>query len=129
MLNFRKAMANGFTTGVMRFVLWDYPRASWQYDVMVGIILCFVFLTPREWFRDQPRIPRASNIAMLPVEHSDMYWVDPELLSGIAESERLSKLADILTARTGRRQLVLRLQPIYDDSEKELKGYMAFTKP
>ena len=36
-----------------RFILWDYPRASWQYDVMVGIILAFIFLTPREWFRDQ----------------------------------------------------------------------------
>ena len=22
-----------------RFILWDFPRGSWQYDVMVGIIL------------------------------------------------------------------------------------------
>ncbi len=29
-----------------RFILWDYPRATWQYDVMVGIILVFVMLTP-----------------------------------------------------------------------------------
>ena len=25
-----------------RFILWDYPRASWQYDVMVGVILAFL---------------------------------------------------------------------------------------
>ena len=49
-----------------RFILWDFPRASWQYDVMVGIILGFIFLTPRDWFRDQARIPNASSIAMLP---------------------------------------------------------------
>ena len=123
-------MANAFTGGLRRFVLWEYPRASWQYDVMVAIILVFVLATPREWFHDQPRIPRASNIAMLPGEHnSDMYWIDPELLSGIPENQRFTKLADILKTRTGKKQSVLRLQPIYDDSENELKGYMAFTKP
>ena len=97
---------------------------------MVAIILAFVFLTPREWFRDQPRIPRASNIAVLPAEHgSQMFLIDPELLSGIPEAQRLSKLGQILKTRTGRNQTVLRVQPIYDDSENELKGYMAFTKP
>ena len=123
-------MGNSFTSGLKRFVLWDYPRASWQYDVMVGIILAFIFLMPREWFRDQPRIPRASNIAMLPGENgSNMYLIDPELLSGVPESQHLSKLAEILKTRTGKKQSVLRVQPIYDDSENELKGYMAFTTP
>jgi hypothetical protein len=123
-------MANRFTTGLKRFVLWDYARATWQYDVMVAIILAFIFLTPREMFRDQPRIPRASNIARLPAENgSDMYWIDPELLSGIPENQRVDKLAGILKTRTGKTQSVLRVQPIYDDSENELKGYMAFTKP
>jgi hypothetical protein len=124
-------MVNAFTGGLKRFVLWDYPRASWQYDVMVAIILAFLFFTPREWFHDQPRIPRASNIAMLPGErhNSEMFWIDPELLSGIPESQRFAKLAEILNTRTGKKQTVLRLQPIYDDSENELKGYMAFTKP
>jgi len=123
-------MPKAFTSGLKKFVLWDYPRASWQYDVMVAIILLFVFATPREWFRDQPRIPRASNIAMLPGEHgSDMYWIDPELLSGIPENQRMAKLEAILRVRTGKKQSVLRVQPIYDDSENELKGYMAFTKP
>lgn len=121
---------DSFTTGLKRFVLWDYPRATWQYDVMVAIILLFIFLTPREWFRDQPRIPRASNIAMLPGENgSNMYLIDPELLSGIPENRHASKLAEILKTRTGKTQSVLRVQPIYDDSENELKGYMAFTTP
>ena len=123
-------MANAFTSGLKRFVFWEYARATWQYDVMVAIILAFIFVTPRAWFRDQPRIPRASNISMLPAEHgSSMYWIDPELLSGVPESQRIAKLAGILTARTGKPESVLRVQPVYDDSEDELKGYMAFTKP
>ena len=55
-------------SGVKRFLFWDYPRAGWQYDVMVGLILAFIFLTPREWFRDQPR---ANSIVMLPSEHGE----------------------------------------------------------
>jgi hypothetical protein len=33
---------------------WSYERGTWQYDVAVGLILVFVLITPRRWFRDQP---------------------------------------------------------------------------
>jgi hypothetical protein len=123
-------VASEFTAGLKRFIFWDYPRGSHQYDLMVVIILAFVFLTPREWFRDQPRIPRANQIAMLPAENgSGMYWIDPELLSGVPEDQRLAKLSRILKTGGGKSLPVLRLQPIYDESEHELKGYVAFTNP
>ncbi len=114
---------------VKRFILWDYPRASWQFDVMVGIILLFVLFTPREWFRDQPRIPHSSPIAQLPVAHgANIFWVEPELVAAIPESQRLSRLGAILKDRTGKQQIITRLEPIFD-SEKEIKGYMAIAKP
>ena len=66
-----------------RFILWDYRRGCWQYDVMVGVILAFLFLTPHDWFRDQPRNPNARSIAILPSEHgSSAFWIDKELLGG-----------------------------------------------
>ena len=113
-----------------RFVLWDYKRGSWQYDVMVGIILAFIFLTPRAWFRDQPRIPKASSIAMLPSEHGgDQFYVDPPLISKIPENQRIARLTELLRTHTGSSRLtVTRVEPILD-SEGELQGYMAFTKP
>jgi hypothetical protein len=37
------------------FLWWTYPRGSLEYDVMVAIILAFIFLTPPRVFRDQPR--------------------------------------------------------------------------
>lgn len=114
------------TSGLQRFIFWDYPRGSRQYDVVVVIILAFIFLTPRGLFRDQPRIPRANNIAVLPAEQgSGMLWIDPELLRGIPDNQRLSKLNQIL--KTG--QPIVRIQSIYDESEHELKGYIAFTNP
>lgn len=113
-----------------RFILWDFSRGSWQYDVMVGIILLFIFLTPREWFRDQPRIPHASSIAMLPSESgSNLFWIDPELLKDVAEEARVNATTQILRARSGDNRItVTRLEPVYD-SEKELEGFMAFTQP
>ena len=37
--------------GAIRKVLfWTYERGSWQYDVLCGVILCFIFLTPATVF-------------------------------------------------------------------------------
>jgi hypothetical protein len=33
---------------------WSYERGTWQYDVAVILILVFVLLTPRNWFKDKP---------------------------------------------------------------------------
>jgi hypothetical protein len=112
-----------------RLLLWDFPRASWQYDVIVAVILAFIFLTPRDWFRDQPRIPRASAITMLPAENgSTPFFVDSQLLAGIAENQRVGKLSEILQARMSNRRLhVIRVEPILD-SEGELQGYLALAR-
>jgi hypothetical protein len=75
--------------GLKRFILWDYPRAGWQYDIIVAVIVGFIFLTPRAWFRDQPK---PSSIVMLPPEHggsAGVFWLEPELLAGVPETQRL----------------------------------------
>jgi len=109
-----------------RFLFWDYPRASWQYDVMVAIILAFIFLTPREFFRDQPK---AASVVMLPAEQGGgLFWIEPQLLSGVAPTELQSRAAVLLNARYKTHNNVTRVEPIFD-SEQEIKGYMAFTKP
>ncbi len=109
-------------SGIKRFFFWDYPRAGWQYDLMVGLILAFIFLTPRDWFRDQPR---ASSIVMI---RPDAFWVDSDLLASAPEGERVAQASVLLKARTGKKYNVIRLEPIVD-SEQETKGYMAFTAP
>src|SRR5262245_10112553 len=113
-----------------RFILWDYPRGSRPYDVMVGIILAFIFFTPRDWFRDQPRIPNASSIVMLPSEHGNPeFLVEAALLAKIPENQRVERLTQLVQTRTGNRRLrVTRIEPILD-SEGELQGYMAFARP
>lgn len=106
-----------------KFLFWEYKRGSLQYDLMVGLILAFIFLTPRSIFRDQPR---ATNIAMLPGGNGAVqFWMEPELLSSIPEGQRVERANQLLRHRTGKAQRVTRLEPIFD-SEQEIKGFLAY---
>jgi hypothetical protein len=33
-----------------RVLFWRYQRGSWQYDILCGLILLFIFLTPKSIF-------------------------------------------------------------------------------
>jgi hypothetical protein len=107
-----------------RLILWDFARGSWQYDVVVGLILAFIFLTPRAWFRDQPRMPHATNIVLL---DSRVYWVEPELLANVPDAERAAQLSATLSRHLKRSVQVAKVDAIFD-SEREIKGYLALTK-
>lgn len=114
--------------GLKKFILWDYQRGVWQYDVMCVIVAGFIFFTPRQWFRDQPRIPQASQITSLPSHGESVFWIDSELFSSFPDNQRLEQLGRVLTTRTGKKQTITRIEPVLD-SEQEIKGYMAFARP
>jgi len=118
---------NGFLTSLKRWILWDYPRGSLQYDVMVALILAFIFLTPREVFRDQPQ---PKQVVMVQGEGAGaVFWLEPELLEGVPEEQVRTRVEELIRqkARTGR-FTVTRVEPIFD-AEKEVKGFMAFARP
>jgi hypothetical protein len=106
-----------------RFILWDYERGSWQYDVMVVLILTFIFATPRTWFRDQPR---ESQIEMLSSEPA-VYLLEPRLLEEVPEAERARKASELVKGRWGKLPRITRVEPVFD-AEKELIGYRALTQ-
>ncbi|HWE00455.1 MAG TPA: hypothetical protein VG345_15495 [Bryobacteraceae bacterium] len=113
-------------SGLKRILLWDYPRAGWQYDIMVGLVTAFIFLTPRSWFQDQPRILEASQLMELP-NHAG-YLVPPGLVASIEEDRRTAELSRVLTARTGRKQTVADIEPIYD-TERNIRFFVVHTRP
>ena len=42
----------GFLSNTAKKLLfWNYPRTSWQWDVLCVLILVFIFLTPKSWFQ------------------------------------------------------------------------------
>src|SRR5687768_17375988 len=38
-----------------KIVFWNYPRTTWQWDVLCVLILVFIFLTPKSWFENSER--------------------------------------------------------------------------
>lgn len=76
---------------VRSFIWWTYPRGSIEYDIMVGVILAFIFLTPRHLFRDQPRPFPAHPVAvtLLSAQGGKVY----EIL-GAREGADLQKILD-----------------------------------
>ena len=70
-----------------RTFFWSYERGTWQYDVAVALVLVFVLLTPRGWFRDQPQVglPAASDQVQLVLfsddGHRQEYRVDARVLA------------------------------------------------
>jgi hypothetical protein len=107
-----------------RYVFWDFPRASWQYDVVVALILAFIFVTPRDVFRDQPK---AANVVMVPGQPGT-YLIQPRELSGVSENELVPKASSLIEKRFKIKNHINRVEPMYDD-EQEIIGYTAFTKP
>jgi hypothetical protein len=107
-----------------RLIFWEFPRASWQYDVIVAAILAFIFLTPRDVFKDQPR---AASIQMLPAQQG--FLIETKLLANVAEAEQPRRAAELVNQRFKTRTTITHVEPVYDDSENEITGYMAYTKP
>jgi hypothetical protein len=118
-------MAGNFATALRRFVLWEYTRGSWQYDVMVILILAFIFLTPRAWFRDHPR---PANIVMIEGHTGSDVWIAPELLADVPPEQRLQKATRLVQDKFGRETVVIQVQPILD-AEGETSGYMVQVRP
>jgi hypothetical protein len=70
---------------LQRTIFWSYERGSWPYDLMVVVIVAFVFLTPRSWFHDQPESSYAASSAVrLMSQDSDgrirVYRIDAQIL-------------------------------------------------
>ncbi len=106
-----------------RFLFWDFQRGSWQYDIICVLILAFIFATPREIFRDQPK---AANVIMLPPEqNTELFWIDPHLLAGVPDADLVPKATGLVNARYKTRKTITRVESIRD-AEQDVTGYLAY---
>ncbi len=110
---------------VRKLLFWEFPRGSWQYDLVVAVILIFIFAFPRDWFSDQPR---ATNVVLISNDRGSLQlFIEAALLNGIPEAQRNERAGEIIRQRTGKRLTVLRVEPIRDEAEQEVKGFIAYT--
>jgi hypothetical protein len=114
----------GLMGTLRRLIFWDFPRTSWQWDIIVTLILAFIFLTPRDLFRDQPR---ASSIQMLPAQQG--FLIEPKLLANVSQADLPRKAAELVDQRFKSHTIITHVEPVFDETEHEITGYMAYTKP
>ena len=81
-----------------KILFWSYGRTSWQYDVLCALILAFVFLTPRAWFRT------GEPAATLPHQNgskaAERLFIPSENLPANPDAKELERRAKELTGRT-----------------------------
>lgn len=56
-------------------------------------------------------------------------FIATELLENTPEPNRASKAENLIRQRTGRNWHVVRVEPIRDEAEQEVKGFIAYTRP
>ncbi len=83
---------------------WTYPRGSVHYDVMVTVILAFIFITPL-WvsFRDKPtlRPPHQTEVVVQPEGNGFIYRVDASAVNADSDASTRESLQRIIEPVAG----------------------------
>ena len=96
---------NAIWRTIRGYILWSYERGTIQYDVMVSLILLFVFLSPF-WinFNDKPveRIPHRTGVVVVPDSHGGLiYNIDGSAVSSGDDEAVRAELLKIIEPISG----------------------------
>lgn len=108
-----------------KLIFWEFRRGSVQYDIVVGLILIFLFATPRGWFGDTPRPVSVSLIRSS--GDSVVFWIDADVLSGVEPASRVAKATFLIQSQAKVNVHHVQVDPV-TDAEGEIKGFMAHAK-
>ena len=102
------------------YLWWTYPRGSVPYDIMVTLILAFIFLSPLVInFGDKPtvRAPHQTEIVVRPDGSGFLYKVDANAVQGGNDEEIRDSLLRVLEPISG--ELTIdRYQTVRDSKHK-----------
>lgn len=103
------------------YVWWTYPRGSLHYDVMVTLILLFIFVTPLYVsFNDKPaeRKPHPTGVVVTPDgSNGFIYRVDASAVQGSAAPEIGVGLLRVIEPIAGEVKIT-HFEPVQDVSGK-----------
>ena len=87
------------------YILWSHERGSVQYDVMVTLILLFVFFSPKLInFKDKPveHNPHPTGVVVIPDGQGGLiYQVEASAVAGEDEGARQAELLAIIEPISG----------------------------
>ena len=90
---------------IMSFIFWSYERGTVRYDIMVTLILIFVFFSPRLInFNDRPveRNPHSSGVLVYPDGKGEfIYQVEPSAVADTDDSAVRAALLRVIEPISG----------------------------
>lgn len=118
----------------LRSVFWTYRRGSWQYDIIVLVILAFIFLTPASWFTPQPApqvtgfLKNQGIIQVGRIKDDWSYIVDARLIKTQPGQKTEDAVGAILSQRLQKAVAVKSVDEILDKN-KAVIGYTVVIGP
>ena len=117
-----QAPVGGVWRTIRSFILWSHERGTIQYDVMVTLILLFVFFSPRFInFNDQPveRNPHPTAVRVYPMGKELVYEVDSVAVQPGDDSAVQAQLLRVIEPISGETS-ISRYEAIKDKKGKVL---------
>jgi hypothetical protein len=108
---------NSIWRTIRGYILWSYERGSLHYDVMVTLILLFVFLSPY-WinFKDKPieRVPHQTGVMIQPDGKGGfIYQIEASALPAKNETDLREQMLAIIEPITGA-AAISKYEPVKD---------------
>ena len=108
---------NSIWRTIRGYILWSYERGSLHYDVMVTLILLFVFASPY-WinFKDKPidRLSRQTGVVIQPDGSGGLiYQIEASALSAKSDAQLKEQMLAIIEPITGA-AAISKYEPVKD---------------
>jgi len=103
-------------SAIKRVILWSYERGSRPYDVLVVLILAFIFLTPNYLFKKSARVEAVYDVSIEELAKENHHQTIQELLSAhLRKKTRVSRIT------------ITRFEPKFS-SDGRILGYKVWVK-
>jgi hypothetical protein len=115
---------SGIWRTIRSYILWSYERGTIQYDVMVTLILLFVFLSPQVInFKDKPvdHNPHRTGVLVIPDEQGGLiYQVEGSAVTATDSAAVRSQLLQVIEPISGE-VTITKIEPLRDRSGRVLQ--------
>jgi len=106
------------------YILWSHERGSFHYDVMVTLILLFVFLTPY-WinYKDKPveRNPHPTVVSVLPdTAGGFLYQISGSAIAGTDDFDIRDQLMSVIEPIAGGGVTITKYEAVRDSKGRIL---------
>lgn len=119
-----------FGQTIKGYIWWMYPRGSIHYDVMVTLILAFIFLAPLAInFRDKPipRSPHQTEVLVKPDGNGFVYTVDAEAVTPGSDEQVREELLRTLEPIAG--DVRIDRYEVVRDARNKIVAYKVWGRP